>query len=398
MSNPVAMHFRAAALLFLVPAVTAAAVERFAVVGNGKPIGTLEVSTERGRVDVDYRIDVNGRGPKLVERIELGPTQVPVRWEIEGKAWMGAAVRESFTSGSGRASWMSLDDAGEAAAPPIPLYLPNNASPWAVGLYFRVLRSAPGMTLPALPAGALRLEKVRDVPAPAGGERLSAFALWGLDVAPSLLLADARGRFAGTIAPGWICVAERLAGRHLALSALAEELSGELLARFGRKLVHRPAGPIYLTDVRVFDPTSGTLGTPTTVVVQGEEIARVGPGAPLPGATVVRGEGGALLPGLHDLHAHLSDWEGPLHLAAGVTTVRDMGNVNDVLAALRRRIFAGEVVGPRVHPAGFIEGKSPFSAAPGFTVEDEAEALEKVRWYADHGFSQIKVYNSMKPA
>jgi hypothetical protein len=47
--------------------------------------------------------------------------------------------------------------------------------------------------------------------------------------------------------------------------------------------------------------------------------------------------------------------------------------------------------------AGFIEGRSPFSASHDFTVDRLDEALEKVRWYADHGYGQIKIYNSMNP-
>ena len=62
------------------------------------------------------------------------------------------------------------------------------------------------------------------------------------------------------------------------------------------------------------------------------------------------------------------------------------------------RIDSGELIGPRIKMSGFLEGKSPFSAAGGFTVStEEDEALEKVRWYADHGFWGIKIYNSMNP-
>ncbi len=30
-------------------------------------------------------------------------------------------------------------------------------------------------------------------------------------------------------------------------------------------------------------------------------------------------------------------------------------------------------------------------------MSTEDEALEKVRWYADHGFWGVKIYNSMNP-
>ena len=87
----------------------------------------------------------------------------------------------------------------------------------------------------------------------------------------------------------------------------------------------------------------------------------------------------------------------PITSYKGVTRTLDPGNDNDVLLALTSRIDSGEVVGPRIHRKGFLEGRSPFSSRTGFVVDRLDVALEKVRWYADHGFSGIKIYNSMNP-
>lgn len=375
----------------------ASTAERFVVVFNGRQAGTMEVTTDGRLVDVDFQVDSNGRGPKLKERIELDARDVPTRWEVSGKAGVGAPVKEVFTVSGDRASWTSLDDSGEGAAPAIPLYLPKDGSPWALGLYLRTLRGVPGMASPVLPAGQLRLERLADLPASEGGEPLTVYALWGMDLEPSLLIADAAGRFAGDLYPRGGCVVERLKDRVMSIAAAAGPMRDQLLGRFARSRIHRFEEPVALTNVRVFDPVSGSLGAPTTVVVEGEKIARVGPGAPPSDATIIDGKGGALLPGLHDLHVHIGDWDGPLHIAAGVTTVRDVGNPPAGLARRRARIESGEAIGPRIHMAGFIEGKSPFSADGGFIVASAEEAVEKVRWYADHGYEQIKVYNSMKP-
>ena len=98
------------------------------------------------------------------------------------------------------------------------------------------------------------------------------------------------------------------------------------------------------------------------------------------------------------MHAHLSQDDALLNLIAGITTVRDMGNDNAVLARLIDRIGSGEIAGPDVIRSGFIEGKSPYSAQNGFVVDSEAAALDAVRWYGARGFWQIKSYNSMNPA
>ena len=118
---------------------------------------------------------------------------------------------------------------------------------------------------------------------------------------------------------------------------------------------------------------------------------------PTPDQLVIDGEGGTLLPGLHDMHSHATLRTGLFYLAAGVTGTRDQGNVNEFLLDLIPRIEAGEIAGPRIVPNGFIEGRSPFSARLGTIPEREEEALRAVDWYADHGYRQIKIYNSMTP-
>jgi hypothetical protein len=80
-----------------------------------------------------------------------------------------------------------------------------------------------------------------------------------------------------------------------------------------------------------------------------------------------------------------------------VTTVRDMGNTGDVVET-RRRFDRGELLGPRMVLAGFIDRKGPFAAPTGTLVETEAEALQAVRRYAEQGYAQIKLYSSLDTA
>ena len=54
-------------------------------------------------------------------------------------------------------------------------------------------------------------------------------------------------------------------------------------------------------------------------------------------------------------------------------------------------------MGPRIVPAGFIEGKSEFSARHGFVASDLDEVKKAIDWYAQHGYPQIKIYNSFRP-
>jgi imidazolonepropionase-like amidohydrolase len=231
-----------------------------------------------------------------------------------------------------------------------------------------------------------------------GGVAATAYALAGYAISPDFVLLADDGRLVAYVADGFVMAEERFASEFDALSALARDLDHGMLSRLAHDLAHRLPGPIYLTNVRVFDSVQARLGERTTVVVYGDRIVGVRPDAPPPaGATVIDGQGGTVLPGLHDMHAHMWTWAGPMHLAAGVTSVRDPGNNNEALLAMTARMDAGELLGPRISRSGFLEGRSPFSARGGFVIDRLDEGLEKVRWYADHGFTGIKIYNSMPP-
>jgi hypothetical protein len=102
--------------------------------------------------------------------------------------------------------------------------------------------------------------------------------------------------------------------------------------------------------------------------------------------------------GLYDMHGHMGEDDAILNVMAGVTSVRDMGNNNEVLDSLVQKIKAGILAGPNITRMGFIEGKSPFSANLGIIVDSEEEAIAAVQTYADKGFYGIKLYNSMTGA
>ena len=180
---------------------------------------------------------------------------------------------------------------------------------------------------------------------------------------------------------------------------MAADLSTKRLEEIQKLTAHRYGAPVRFRNVRIFDPQEMALSAPVSVVVNGRRISSIQPidSAVSPGEVLVEGEGGTLIAGLHEMHSHTGQESALLNIAAGVTTVRDMGNDNAVLDALIERIEAGTIGGPRVHRSGFIEGKSPFNSNNGKLVTSEAEALDAVRWYAARGYGQVKLYNSMKP-
>ena len=375
----------------------AATTERFSMVANGETVGHVRAVREGQSIDVDFAVSDNGRGPKHKEHLVLSDAGIPVEWSIEGSSLMGGEVNEHLTWKNGVESWVSQADTGyiHTAAPR--LYVGNDASPWVLGIYARVLARAPGQALDVLPAGRLRLEKLRTLSI--GGVQLEAQLLSGIDLTPEILLFDSQGRLFAHLS-GTIMVREGYEKHFQELELLGESLTLGMLQGLQKKVAHAYDAPIRIRNVHLFDPQTRSTGDAVSLVAFRGRITTVEPetGAPShPDEVTVDGQGGTLVAGLHDMHSHNSLWSGPLYLAAGVTTTRDMGNANFVLLYLMKRLDAGEVPGPHIIPSGFIEGRSPFSARAGFIPASLEEGLRDVHWYADRGYLQIKIYNSMNP-
>ena len=78
------------------------------------------------------------------------------------------------------------------------------------------------------------------------------------------------------------------------------------------------------------------------MVITGNRITAVGADgqAPLPkNAEIVDATGKTLMPGLWDMHVHVQPGDGLLHMASGVTSVRDLANDTDALMQMRSRLM-----------------------------------------------------------
>ncbi len=374
------------------------------IVQNGETVGHVRSTQEGDRIRVDYLVDSNGRGPRHREDIRLGPGQIPVVYEVEGRSLMGGPVSERFSWDRGRAVWTSQADQGERSADQPPLYVINDGSPFTLGIYARALLADEDRRIDVLPGGTLRLERLRDVQLGSGPAAIQAtiYRIDGIDLAPAHVMLDRDHRLVATLGTGSVAVLKGLESEVPAINALAEELQAERARTLQSRLAHRFSGPVQIRNVRLFDPETRALTAPSTVVVHGERIAEIRNGVETgdaaAGEYVIDGEGGTLVPGLHDMHSHNSLSSGLFYLAAGVTSVRDMGNDNDFLTGLMSAIDEQKVAGPRITRNGFLEGRSPHSARLGIIAQSEQEAVDAVRHYAENGFRQIKIYNSMNPA
>jgi hypothetical protein len=253
--------------------------------------------------------------------------------------------------------------------------------------------------LDALPSGKLRLEKVRDLTI--GNTAVTGYMLTGVNLTPDIVFLDSSGAlFASVELPATAIIRNGFEKHVPELITLVRTLEFAQLERIQQQSAHRFDTPLRIRNVRVFDPVKKRLGDPVSVVVFRDRISTIellDTSDEAAGEHVIDGGGGTLIPGLHDMHSHNTGWSGVFYLAAGVTNVRDLGNSNEELLHLVDQLDRGTLPGPRVVRAGFLEGRSPYSARYGMIAETLPDAIKDVHWYADRGYRQIKIYNSMNP-
>ncbi len=375
---------------------------RFSVIFGGTHVGHLTAERQGDQTRIDYEYKENGRGPTQTETIRLDANGLPSEWAVTGTTTFGSKVAEHFIRKGSRAEWTDSTGKGSASIRNSSVYVAQSGSPFSDGIYARALLKIADKQLPALPGGVLRLEKGETitVQGDAGPVEVTRYDVSGIDLTPDTILLDSSGELFASVDPVFIMVRAGYEGEEQRLRQLAAEWSTQRLVNIEHEVAHHYAGPVRIRNVRLFDPKTSSLSEPVSVLVKDREISAVEAldSPATAGETTIDGAGGTLLAGMYEMHAHLGQDEALLGLMAGITTVRDMGNDNEVLERLNQRIETGLIGGPHIVRSGFIEGKSPFSADNGILVDSEEQAVAAVRWYGARGFWQIKIYNSMNPA
>lgn len=380
-----------------------AAAQDYAVTIQGERAGTMSVRQDGDTVRVDYSYRNNGRGPDLQEEFRVGPQRQPVSYRVRGRNEFGGEIREDATVESGRLRWSSVADQGDEPAAEGVLHAPLQSTPAFWGQMLRALVARPDLRAPTLGGRTLQAERLEriEIDGGAGPVAVVLHAVTGVDSEPWYLWLrdDAEQSFFAVAWPGFAVVPtghEHAAAR---LAQAVQQASAERLRRLQQRAAQPLPGLTLIRGVRWFDAKAAVLRGPSDVYLSGGRIGAItAPGAlQAAPAQVIEGAGSTLLPGLIDMHVHMWPDAGVAHLAAGVTTVRDMASENADLALLQQRIERGEIPGPRIVPTGFIEGRSAFSLRRGIVADDLAQALAAVDWYAARGYRQIKLYNSIRP-
>jgi len=161
----------------------------------------------------------------------------------------------------------------------------------------------------------------------------------------------------------------------------------------------RRAGTLAFVGATLINTTGEATIANAAIVIRDSKIIAIGPSNKVKvpqDARRIDVTGKYIIPGLWDMHAHYEQVEwGPIYLAAGVTTVRDVGNEFEFITAVRDAVNSGKGLGPHMLLAGIVDGDSPYALGVA-RVNSPADAQTWVQRYHDAGFQQMKIYSSVK--
>ncbi|HVF66797.1 MAG TPA: amidohydrolase family protein [Pyrinomonadaceae bacterium] len=376
---------------------------RYTILLTGKTAG-LQTSGVRpdGAREFTYEYTDRGRGPKLTTTIKLDANGLPVSLNTAGHDYLKAPVAEVFTIDGGVARWKNTAESGEKKLNSNAFYNSMSGAPEEFALLAQALLKSPTKRLPLLPDGEASIERTGELTLKDGDRerRVVSYEVSGLGFTPSTVWLDEDNSFFASVSSWLSVIREGWESSQPVLLKKQDELEAVRASKLARTLARRPSKPLAFTNANLFDAETGKSIPDTTVVVVGNRIKAVGRTGKVPvpkDAEVVDARGKTLMPGLWDMHVHIGPNDGLMHVAAGVTSVRDMANDTEALFALKAKIDAGEEIGPRILLAGIMDGRGPYAGPTKVLVDTEEEARAAVDNYARLGYSQVKIYSSIKP-
>ncbi|WP_240657390.1 amidohydrolase family protein [Pseudoalteromonas rubra] len=357
--------------------------------------GTMsQTQVDKNTYTSESRFGWNNRRIILDETLKLDDKGRVLAFKTEGQSAFGAKISESYKWENGHAKWRNDDEQGSTKAAHPQFYVPKNSTLAIDNALIRYMIKNDLKKTDVLPYGKVTLTKLDEVKL--GDEEVYLYAKSGLSMTPDFAWYDKSGNYFAQSWGGMYVIRdgfnkaqfEQLKTRQLkAEQAYLENLAEQLTE-------YHPA--LLLDKVNVFDVDTGTVLKGQQVLIEQGKIVQIAPAIKLSNQVAkVNGEGKTLIPGLWDMHGHLSKDTGILNIATGVTSVRDMGSEHQNLMEIQSLFDTGKVLGTRVYRAGFMDKYSENSA--GLSVKTLTEALDMVDFFADNGYVQIKLYSSIAP-
>ncbi|MCU0625321.1 MAG: amidohydrolase family protein [Gemmatimonadaceae bacterium] len=372
------------------------------VTSYGRPIGRMRQWSDTGLAVVTtfgWRAGTAAPTLRQVARVDAR-SALPLSQTLTGSDALGSPVVEVVSVADGVLAWRTEWGVSRGAARSFvhsQLGFPEHDAMLA-----RALLAVKSRTVPLYQGGQATLATVgtRKVRGAALETNATLHLISGLDLVPVPVWLDASGRL---FASGTRATATIRRGFERAIPQLVAMQDSALRARDSiavRQLALRPGGALVLRNARLFDPVSRRVRAGVAIVIRGDRVETVArdSGLVVPtGATVVDVRNQFILPGLVDMHARATEREALLHLAGGVTGVRDMtGDMIDG-AARRARWARGAALGPSLHLVARLDGPGRFAGLTPAIVATPDSLRAALDRAGEAGVTQLVTAPSLDP-
>lgn len=166
---------------------------------------------------------------------------------------------------------------------------------------------------------------------------------------------------------------------------------------------------LVIENGNIVDLETGSVINDQAIVIDGDTITSIVPSDRIiPARRRVSANDGYIIPGLWDMHVHISDQSFfPLFIENGITGVRDMGGSlsfatdgcgsikHGTLQDWKNEIRSGTLIGPEIVSAGSVLSARP--SATNIMVPTPEAAREAVKRVAAEDSDFVKVYEDIRP-
>ncbi|MDO6565915.1 amidohydrolase family protein [Alteromonas sp. 1_MG-2023] len=340
-----------------------------------------------------YHYTDRGRGPKIQEVITYDNDYYITRQRVNGVNYLKLPFEDYFEIKDGKATYFNTLGTGTTDYTDPQFYFRFDGSPAVYEVLGNLFLKNNGKPVQVFDGGEFSLIEKKPVTLE-NGERLTLLVIKGIDMTPLYLWMQGDSMIA-RIAGNRHIIREDFVASRLEIKALQDSEEEHYLSSLAKNLSNK-IDEIKIENVSVFLP-SGKLASHQDVFIVGDKISQITDTqrSSLDDITIIDGTGKTLLPGLFDMHTHNSKARGLLHIAGGVTSVRDLAN-NKQLKSLGRQFDENQIIGPRiVIYAGIIDGPGPLANKRN-SVSTLEQALAEIDDYHALGYDQIKLYSAIK--
>lgn len=375
----------------------------YSVVNLGKIIGENNVwKTAPNEYHYYFYFNDRGRGNIVNETVITNANGKVEKENSSGLEYLKSPYTSSFKAI--RDSLISQNNDNRIAERDSGQYYVNSTTPAGIEIFIKALMGSPNHRLPIMGGDTASIKTPKAFTLSFRRKKVNLLLCdinYGKGSSPSFTWLDEDYHFFGD-ASGWMNTIKKGYENLIdTLHALQDIQAIPFYQGIYKQLSDSLPTKLAIKNVLFFDAPNAKTISNITVLIENGIITAKGKSSEIQipkEFTVIDGTGKTLLPGLWDTHGHYSKDDGINYLSGGITHVRDMGNMPDIIQ-MQKNIRLHNLTGPDIsYLSGFIDKDDEYHGPVGKLVHSQSEAIKAVDYFHDAGYDQIKIYSSIDTA